>query len=156
MHGLRQPGPKPRKPTVTKRELKRPCARRRSARLVSVVVTDKKGQPTAGLKKESFTVMDESSLQPIVFFSAESPAPVEATPNQRVGLNLEEKQYEYLSTAGIVLARHLTVASQTTDVRVFARDTSSEALGSVTIPVQALFEGLQAVSGSPAKIESPK
>ena len=79
-----------------------------------------------------------------------------AAENQRVGLNLEEKQYEYLSTAGIVLARHLTVARQTTDVRVFARDTSSEALGSVTIPVQALFEGPQAVSGSPAKIESPK
>jgi VWFA-related protein len=79
-----------------------------------------------------------------------------AAENQRVGLNFEEKQYEYLSTAGVVLARHLTIAAQTTDVRVFARDTSSEALGSVTIPVQALFEGPQTVGGSLPKSESPK
>jgi VWFA-related protein len=66
-----------------------------------------------------------------------------AAENQRVGLNFEEKQYEYLSTAGVVLAKHLTISPQSADVRVFARDTSSEALGSVTIPVQALFEGPQ-------------
>jgi VWFA-related protein len=76
--------------------------------------------------------------------------------NQRVGLNFEEKQYEYLSTAGVVLAKHLTISSQSADVRVFARDTSSEALGSVTIPVQALFEGPQTASSLPAKTESRK
>jgi hypothetical protein len=70
------------------------------------------------------------------------------------GLNFEEKQYEYLSTAGIVLAKHLTIAPRSADVRVFARDTSSEALGSVTIPVQALFEGPQTASSLPAKSES--
>jgi VWFA-related protein len=79
-----------------------------------------------------------------------------AAENQRVGLNFEEKQYEYLSTAGVVLAKHLTISPQSADVRVFARDTSSEALGSVTIPVQALFEGPQTSSSLPAKIESPK
>ena len=80
-----------------------------------------------------------------------------AAENQRVGLNFEEKQYEYLSTAGVVLAKHLTISPQSADVRVFARDTSSEALGSVTIPVQALFEGPQtAASSLPAKIESRK
>ena len=79
-----------------------------------------------------------------------------AAENQRVGLNFEEKQYEYLSTAGVVLGKHLTISSQSADVRVFARDTSSEALGSVTIPVQALFEGPQTASNLPAKIESRK
>jgi VWFA-related protein len=79
-----------------------------------------------------------------------------AAENQRVGLNFEEKQYEYLSTAGVVLAKHLTISPQSADVRVFARDTSSEALGSVTIPVQALFEGPQTASSLPAKIESRK
>src|ERR1700722_15533766 len=79
-----------------------------------------------------------------------------AAENQRVGLNFEEKQYEYLSTAGVVLGKHLTISSQSADVRVFARDTSSEALGSVTIPVQALFEGPQTASNLPAKIESQK
>jgi hypothetical protein len=76
--------------------------------------------------------------------------------NQRVGLNFEEKQYEYLSTTGVVLAKHLTISPQSVDVRVFARDTSSEALGSVTIPVQALFEGPQTASSLPAKTESRK
>ena len=79
-----------------------------------------------------------------------------AAENQRVGLNFEEKQYEYLSTAGMVLAKHLTITVQSADVRVFARDTSSEALGSVTIPAPALLEGPQTASGSPAKLESPK
>jgi len=55
-----------------------------------------------------------------------------------------------------VLAKRLTITPQTADVRVFARDTSSEALGSVTIPVQALFEGPQTASGLPAKFEFPK
>jgi len=79
-----------------------------------------------------------------------------AAENQRVGLNFEEKQYEYLSSAGVVLAKHLTISPQSADVRVFARDTSSEALGSVTIPVQALFEGPQTASSLPAKMESRK
>jgi VWFA-related protein len=79
-----------------------------------------------------------------------------AAENQRVGLNFEQKQYEYLSTAGVVLAKHLTISPQSADVRVFARDTSSEALGSVTIPVQALFEGPQTASSLPAKMESRK
>jgi VWFA-related protein len=42
---------------------------------VSVIVTDKKGQPIAGLKKEDFTVLDESKPQQIAFFSEASPAP---------------------------------------------------------------------------------
>jgi hypothetical protein len=79
-----------------------------------------------------------------------------AAENQRVGLNFEEKQYEYLGTTGVVLAKHLTISPQSADVRVFGRDTSSEALGSVTIPVQALFEGPQTASSLPAKIESQK
>jgi hypothetical protein len=79
-----------------------------------------------------------------------------AVENQRVGLNFEEKQYEYLSTPGVVLAKHLTISPQSADVRVFARDTSSEALGWVAIPVQALFEGPQIASSLPAKIESRK
>jgi len=45
---------------------------------ISVVVTDEKGQPITGLRKENFTVLDESSPQQIAFFSAEAPRP--ATP----------------------------------------------------------------------------
>jgi VWFA-related protein len=78
-----------------------------------------------------------------------------AAENQRIAFNFEEKQYEYLGKNGLVLARHLKIAPQTTNVRVFARDTSSDTLGSVTIPVQAIFEGPQSVV-TPAGMESPK
>jgi hypothetical protein len=41
-----------------------------------------------------------------------------AADNQRVALNLEEKQYQYLEKSGPVLARHLTILPQATEVRV--------------------------------------
>jgi VWFA-related protein len=135
---------------------------------LGLIVSGKLAGPLADRKVELHVSLDPKQLLlqaaenhrkggvDLYFVQRDAAGETIAAENQRVGLNLEEKQYEYLSTAGIVLARHLTVAAQTTDVRVFARDTSSEALGSVTIPVQALFEGPQAVSGSPAKIESPK
>jgi VWFA-related protein len=59
---------------------------------VSVVVTDKKDQPIIGLKKENFTVMDESNLQQIAFFSAASPAPVVAAP--RLPKNVYTNRYD--------------------------------------------------------------
>src|SRR5271154_2125606 len=42
---------------------------------VSVVVTDKHGDPVTGLKKEDFTVFDQGRSQNISVFSAESPVP---------------------------------------------------------------------------------
>jgi len=42
---------------------------------VSVIVTDKKGQPITGLKREDFSVLDDSKPQQIAFFSEASPAP---------------------------------------------------------------------------------
>ncbi len=73
-----------------------------------------------------------------------------AAENQRLVINLEEKQYEYLGKAGFVLARHLTLDARSSDVRVFVRDESADVLGSVTVPVQALLEGPQ-TSGEPTK-----
>jgi hypothetical protein len=80
-----------------------------------------------------------------------------AAENQKIGLNLEEKQYEYLVKAGLVLARHLTIAPEAAELRVLLRDTSSEALGSVTVPIPALLAA-QASTAPPAppKMENPK
>jgi VWFA-related protein len=47
---------------------------------VSVVVTDKKGQPVTGLKKEDFTIVDGKEAQQIAVFSG----PEEAAPAQPV------------------------------------------------------------------------
>lgn len=62
-----------------------------------------------------------------------------AAESQRLGLVLEEKEYEGLSKAGMVLARHMTLDTKATELRVLLRDSNSEALGSVTIPVTALL-----------------
>jgi Ca-activated chloride channel family protein len=45
---------------------------------LTVVVTDKSGQPVAGLKKEDFAVLDEGKPQEIAFFSGQVPPAVEA------------------------------------------------------------------------------
>ena len=58
---------------------------------------------------------------------------------QHLGLNFEEKQYEVLAKAGIILERHLIVQPQAAEIRVVVRDASSDALGSVTVPVKAFF-----------------
>jgi len=59
---------------------------------VSVVVTDKKGQPITGLKKEDFTLVDESQPQQIAFFSAEAPRP--SIPANPLPKNVYTNRYE--------------------------------------------------------------
>lgn len=73
-----------------------------------------------------------------------------AAEKQHIELNLEEKQYEYLTKAAMVLDRHLTIAPQSTEIRVVLRDTGSGSLGSVTIPTTALTSA-GANSASPVK-----
>jgi hypothetical protein len=62
-----------------------------------------------------------------------------AAEKQHIELNLEAKQYEYLAKVALVLDRHLTIAQQSTEIRVVLRDTGSGLLGSVTLPTRALF-----------------
>ena len=78
-----------------------------------------------------------------------------AAESKKIGFNLEEKQYEYLAREGIVLRRHLAVAPDAEEIRVLVRDTNSEALGSVTIPVATLFAA-QASAIPPAKLQEPQ
>jgi VWFA-related protein len=125
---------------------------------LGLIVSGKLAGPVAERKIELHVSLDPKQLLlqaadnhrkggvDLYFVQRDAAGETVAAENQRVGLNFEEKQYEYLSTGGIVLAKHLTITAPSADVRVFARDTSSEALGSVTIPVQALFEGPQTAS----------
>ena len=57
-----------------------------------------------------------------------------AAEKQHIEFNLEEKQYEYLSKAAMVIDRHLIIAPQATEIRVVLRDSASGSLGSVTLP----------------------
>ena len=77
-----------------------------------------------------------------------------AADTQRVNLDLEQKQYEYLTRAGLVMERHETLAPEATEIRVLARDTGSAAVGSVTISVPALTDALNSIAAAtpvPAK-----
>ena len=79
-----------------------------------------------------------------------------AAESQRIGLNLEEKQYEYLAKAGLILAKHVTIAAEVTELRILVRDAGSQALGSVTVPVTAWLSADQDVAKTPVKRETPK
>ncbi len=61
-----------------------------------------------------------------------------AAEEQHFELNLEEKQYEYLSKVAMVLERHVTIAPQSTELRVVLRDAGSGMLGSVTMPTASI------------------
>jgi hypothetical protein len=63
-----------------------------------------------------------------------------AAESQKVGLNLQDKQYEYLCKAGLVLGRHVKIDPQTVKLRVLVRDNNSRALGSVMVPVAAWLD----------------
>lgn len=62
-----------------------------------------------------------------------------AAEEQHLELNIEEKQYEYLSKVAMVLDRHVTIAPESTELRVVLRDASSGSLGSVTLPTDAFL-----------------
>ena len=62
-----------------------------------------------------------------------------AAEKQRLDLNFETKQYEYLSKVSMVLERHVTIAPESTELRVVLRDADSGFLGSVTLPTDAFL-----------------
>jgi len=74
-----------------------------------------------------------------------------AAEEQHIELNLEEKQYEYLSKAAMVLDRHVTVTPRATELRVVLRDAGSGSLGSVTLPTKAFLPK----SGNSPTLENP-
>ena len=60
-----------------------------------------------------------------------------AAEKQHLDVNLDTKQYEYLSKVAMVFDRHVTIAPESTELRVVLRDAGSGSLGSVTIPTDA-------------------
>jgi len=76
-----------------------------------------------------------------------------AAEKQHVDLNLEEKQYEYLSKVALVLDRHVTIAPQSTELRVVLRDAGSGSMGSVRLPTMAF---LPKTENAPSSIKQPK
>ena len=63
-----------------------------------------------------------------------------AAEKQHIALNLEAKQYEYMSKAAMVFDRPLLIAPTATEVRVVLRDAGSGSLGSVTFSIAGLLQ----------------
>jgi len=61
---------------------------------MNVVVTDKKGAPISGLKKEDFTILDDKQPQQIAVFLPGSPAP--SGPPQHLPFNIFTNRYDAL------------------------------------------------------------
>src|SRR5271165_4437650 len=61
---------------------------------VSVVVTDKKGEPVTGLTKDDFTVLDEANPQQIAFFTEAAPPPASAAATPLLPKNVFTNRYD--------------------------------------------------------------
>ncbi len=131
---------------------------------LGLIVSGKFSGPAGDRKVELHLALDPKQLQlrdddryrkgilDLYFVQRGAQGETVAAESQRIGLNLEEKQYESLAQAGLVLARHLTISPQASELRVLVRDASSHALGSVTVPV---LELLGSTPVAPAKMPVP-
>lgn len=137
------------------------------ATYLGLIVTGQPFGPSADRKLELHVALDPKQLfledadqhkkgtLDLYFVQRDAQGNTVAAESQRIGLNLEQKQYDYLSQAGLVLVRHVTITPEAAVLRVLVRDAGSEALGSVTAPVPALFRAAQG-SVAPPKLETPK
>src|SRR5271165_3082974 len=75
----------------------------------------------------------------MMFVQTSSTGDVQSAEKQHFDVSLDDQQFTFMSTAGMILLRHVTVSPQSTDLRVILRDAASGALGSVAIPTKSLF-----------------
>jgi VWFA-related protein len=75
----------------------------------------------------------------MVFVQTDSSGNLLVADKQHFDINFEQKQYEFLTKAGMILQRTVVVQPQADEVRVVVRDAGSGAVGSVNIPVKAFF-----------------
>jgi VWFA-related protein len=147
-----------------KQELQQAAMSPLNATGLGLIVSGKLSGPAGDRKVELHVALDPKQLQlrdddryrkgilDLYFVQRDAQGETVAAESQRIGLNLEEKQYESLAQAGLVLARHLTISPQASELRVLVRDADSHALGSVTVPVLKL---LGSTPVAPAKMPVP-
>jgi VWFA-related protein len=135
---------------------------------LGVIVSGKVSGPVSERKVELHVALDpkqlllknveqhEKGAVDLYFVQRNAKGETVAAESQRIGLNLEEKQYEYLSQAGLILARHLRIEPESSELRVLVRDAGSQALGSVTMPVSALLVAENGSGATAPKMGTPK
>jgi len=117
---------------------------------LGLIVTAKPAEPRTARNIELHIGLDPKQLQlqisqnhrtgavDLFVIQRDASANILAAEKQHIPVNLEEKQFEYLSKAAMVLDKHLTVDPRSTEIRVVLRDATSGTLGSVTIPTKAI------------------
>jgi hypothetical protein len=75
----------------------------------------------------------------LLFLQRSAAGAILAEEKQHVDLNLDEKQFQYLAKAAMVLDRHVTIQPRSAEIRVVIRDAGSGTVGSIAMPVKAFF-----------------
>jgi VWFA-related protein len=86
----------------------------------------------------------------MVFVQSDSSGNLLVADKQHFDINFEQKQYEFLTKAGMILQRTVVVQPNSEEIRVVVRDAGSGAVGSVNIPVKAFFPENENTSHPPA------
>ena len=87
----------------------------------------------------------------MVFVQLDAAGNILAADSQHMDINFEQKQYEFLSKAGMILQRHVTALPQSEEIRVVVRDLLSGSVGSVTVPVKTFFPAAAAPPSPPSR-----
>jgi hypothetical protein len=100
-------------------------------------------QLQVGLDPKQFLLKEADNRQKgaldMAFVQRDAAGNLLVADRQHFEVNFDQKQYEFLSKAGMILQRRVAVLPQADEIRVVVRDLGSGAIGSVTIPVKAFF-----------------
>jgi VWFA-related protein len=86
----------------------------------------------------------------MVFVQSDASGHLLVADKQHFDINFEQKQYEFLAKAGMILQRTVEVQPNSEEIRVVVRDAGSGAVGSVNIPVKTFFPANEKTSRPPA------
>jgi VWFA-related protein len=100
-------------------------------------------QLQVGLDPKQFLLKEADNRQKgaldMAFVQRDAAGNLLVADRQHFEVNFDQKQYEFLFKAGMILQRRVAVLPQADEIRVVVRDLGSGAIGSVTIPVKAFF-----------------
>jgi VWFA-related protein len=116
-----------------------------------MIVSGKRTDPPSSRKLELQVAIDPKQLLlrgaekartgavDLLFLQRDATGATIAAEQQHIGLNIPLQQYEYLAKTGMILERHVTVKTQSTEIRVVVHDAGSGTVGSITIPMKQFF-----------------
>jgi VWFA-related protein len=113
-------------------------------------IADRNLQLQVALDPKQFLLKESDSRQKggldMVFLQRDASGNMLAADKQHFDVNFDQKQYEFLAEAGMILQRKVNVLPQCNEIRVVVRDAGSGGLGSVSIPVKAFFPSISAAA----------